>query len=71
MARMICTGVATWIGLQTFVNIGGLAGLIPLTGVPIPFISYGGTSILLLSIALGVVANISKNVKSKHLKRQA
>lgn len=71
MARMICTGVATWIGLQTFVNIGGLSGLIPLTGVPIPFISYGGTSILLLSIALGVVANISKDVKSKHLKRQA
>lgn len=71
MARMICTGVATWIGLQTFVNIGGLAGIIPLTGVPLPFISYGGTSILLLSIALGVVANISRDVKSKHLKRKA
>ncbi|WP_010286614.1 putative lipid II flippase FtsW [Kurthia massiliensis] len=71
MARMICTGVATWIGLQTFVNIGGLSGIIPLTGVPLPFISYGGTSILLLSIALGVVANISRDVKSKHLKRKA
>lgn len=71
MARMICTGVATWIGLQTFVNVGGLAGIIPLTGVPLPFISYGGTSILLLSVALGVVANISKDVKSKHLKRKA
>lgn len=71
MARMICTGVAAWIGFQTFVNVGGLAGLIPLTGVPLPFISYGGTSVLLLSMALGVVANISTHVKITHSKRKS
>ena len=56
---MIAAGISTWIGLQTFVNLGGLSGLIPLTGVTLPFISYGGTSILLLSLAMGILINVS------------
>lgn len=59
LARMLAAGVSTWLGLQTFVNLGGLSGLIPLTGVTLPFISYGGTSILLLSIAMGILINVS------------
>lgn len=62
-ARMIAAGISTWIGLQTFVNVGGLSGLIPLTGVTLPFISYGGTSILLLSIAMGILINVSVHHK--------
>ena len=46
LARMIAAGIGSWIGFQTFVNLGGLSGIIPLTGVTLPFISYGGTSIL-------------------------
>lgn len=59
LARMLAAGISTWIGLQTFINLGGLSGIIPLTGVTLPFISYGGTSILLLSIAMGILINVS------------
>lgn len=62
-ARMIAAGISTWIGLQTFVNVGGLSGIIPLTGVTLPFISYGGTSILLLSVAMGILINVSVHHK--------
>ncbi|HWI49563.1 MAG TPA: FtsW/RodA/SpoVE family cell cycle protein, partial [Rummeliibacillus sp.] len=66
MARMIAAGIGSWIGLQTFVNVGGLSGLIPLTGVPLPFISYGGTSVILLSLAMGILANVSMIVKKEN-----
>ncbi|QCR31675.1 FtsW/RodA/SpoVE family cell cycle protein [Lysinibacillus sp. SGAir0095] len=63
LARMIAAGIGSWIAVQSFVNLGGLSGLIPLTGVTLPFISYGGTSILLLSFAMGVLVNVSMYVK--------
>ncbi|MEK9197644.1 FtsW/RodA/SpoVE family cell cycle protein [Ureibacillus sp. 179-F W5.1 NHS] len=63
LARMIAAGIGSWIAVQTFINLGGLSGLIPLTGVTLPFISYGGTSILLLSFAMGILVNISMYVK--------
>lgn len=62
-ARMLAAGIGSMIGIQTFVNLGGLTGLIPLTGVPLPFISYGGTSVILLSLALGILMNVSMFVK--------
>lgn len=62
-ARMLAAGIGSVIGIQTFVNLGGLTGLIPLTGVTLPFISYGGTSLILLSLALGILMNVSMFVK--------
>ena len=59
LARMLAAGIASMIGIQSFVNLGGLTGLIPLTGVTLPFISYGGTSVILLSLAMGVLMNVS------------
>ncbi|AQQ53832.1 FtsW/RodA/SpoVE family cell cycle protein [Planococcus lenghuensis] len=59
LARMLAAGVGSMIGIQSFVNLGGLTGIIPLTGVPLPFISYGGTSIVLLSLAMGILLNVS------------
>ncbi|WP_339288937.1 putative peptidoglycan glycosyltransferase FtsW [Ureibacillus sp. FSL K6-0786] len=59
LARMISAGIASWIAIQTFTNLGGLSGLIPLTGVTLPFISYGGSSILVLSFAMGILINVS------------
>ncbi|MDW0115858.1 FtsW/RodA/SpoVE family cell cycle protein [Sporosarcina thermotolerans] len=58
-ARMLAAGIGSVIGIQTFVNLGGLTGLIPLTGVPLPLISYGGTSMILLSLSLGILMNVS------------
>lgn len=67
-ARMIAAGIGSIIGFQTFVNLGGLLGLIPLTGVPLPFISYGGTSVILLSAAMGILMNVSMFVKHEKTK---
>ncbi|WP_153720547.1 FtsW/RodA/SpoVE family cell cycle protein [Sporosarcina cascadiensis] len=67
-ARMLAAGVGSLIGIQTFVNLGGLTGLIPLTGVTLPFISFGGTSVVFLSIALGILMNVSMFVKYEKTK---
>ncbi len=56
---MLAIGISGMIGIQSFINLGGMSGLIPITGVPLPFISYGGSSILVLSIAMGILANVS------------
>lgn len=69
LARMLAAGIASMIGIQTFVNLGGLTGLIPLTGVTLPFISYGGTSVILLSLAMGVLMNVSMFHKVEKLKK--
>ncbi|WP_313891413.1 FtsW/RodA/SpoVE family cell cycle protein [Psychrobacillus sp.] len=67
-ARMIAAGIGSIIGFQTFVNLGGMTGIIPLTGVPLPFISYGGTSVILLSVAMGILLNVSMFVKIEKTK---
>lgn len=69
LARMLATGVSSMIGIQAFVNLGGLTGLIPLTGVTLPFISYGGTSVILLSLAMGVLMNVSMFNKYEKTKK--
>ncbi|MFC4712568.1 FtsW/RodA/SpoVE family cell cycle protein [Planococcus dechangensis] len=69
LARMLAAGVASMIGIQSFVNLGGLSGIIPLTGVTLPFISYGGTSVILLSLAMGVLLNVSMFNKYEKTKK--
>lgn len=59
-AKLLVVGVISWIMIQAFVNIGAMVGLLPLTGVPLPFISYGGTAIAVLLAACGIVINISR-----------
>ena len=56
--KYICLGVATYIFMHIFVNLGGLFGLIPLTGVPLPFLSYGGSFTLSLIVSLAVIQRI-------------
>lgn len=57
-ARMLVLGVAVWITGQEFINVAAISGLIPLTGVPLPFISYGGTALISLLASLGIVVNV-------------
>jgi cell division protein FtsW len=59
-AHYILIGGATWFMMQVFVNIGSTIRLIPVTGIPLPFISGGNTSIWVLSVLFGIIANISK-----------
>lgn len=58
--RNIAAGVMIWISAQVFLNIGGITNFLPMTGVPLPLISYGGTAIVALLSGLGLVANISR-----------
>lgn len=58
-ARFYIIGVVSWIGVQTFLNIGAMLGVLPLTGLPLPLISHGGTALMMLLAALGVVAGIT------------
>jgi len=63
--QLLAVGVAVWIGSQAIVNIGAMLGLIPLTGIPLPFLSYGGTSLISILFTLGIVINISKYQKRR------
>lgn len=57
---LLTVSLGVWIGFQAFINIGGILRIIPLTGIPLPFISYGGTSLLMTTCAVGIVLNISR-----------
>ena len=56
--RLVCVGVIAWFAFQTFENIGMTMGLVPMTGVPLPFISYGGSSMFANLIAVGLLQNV-------------
>ena len=56
--RLVCVGIIAWFAFQTFENIGMTMGLVPMTGVPLPFISYGGSSMFANMIALGLLQNV-------------
>ena len=58
--KMLALGIGSWIGAQTLINIGSMVALLPLTGVPLPLISYGGSNLVITLGALGIVYNISK-----------
>jgi cell division protein FtsW len=58
--KLLAFGIAFWIGFQALINVSAMLGLIPLTGIPLPFVSYGGTSLVALLAAVGILQNISK-----------
>lgn len=61
--RIICCGVAAQIGFQSFINIGVATGILPNTGIPLPFVSYGLTSLISLYMGIGIVLNIGLQTK--------
>lgn len=56
---LLAFGISGLIGIQAFINLAGVSGIIPLMGVPLPFISYGGSSLLTLAAATGILVNVS------------
>ncbi len=62
--KLVAGGITSWVIIQAFINIAAISGIIPLTGVPLPFISYGGTSLVFLMAGMGILINISKQTKN-------
>lgn len=67
-SSILAIGLVSWIGIQTFLNIASMVALVPLTGIPLPFFSYGGTALVMTLIATGILLNISSYVENKHKK---
>lgn len=59
-ASLLAIGIVSMIGIQAFINVGVVSGLLPTTGIALPFLSYGGSSLLLTMISMGILLNISR-----------
>jgi cell division protein FtsW len=59
-SAVLATGISVWIGCQIFLNLGSVLAIIPLTGVPLPFFSYGGSSLTMILLGIGILLNVSK-----------
>jgi len=62
---LLAIGISSMVAIQAFVNLGAISGLLPITGVPLPFVSYGGSSLLIMLISMGILNNIAMNVKKQ------
>jgi cell division protein FtsW len=62
-SQLLAIGISCWICIQAFINIGAMVSILPLTGIPLPFISYGGSHIIAELIGIGILLNISKSSK--------
>ncbi|GEN86624.1 putative lipid II flippase FtsW [Oceanobacillus sp. FSL W8-0428] len=67
---LLALGIASMVGIQTFINLGAISGVLPITGVPLPFISYGGSSLLFMMIAMGILNNIAMQVNKKEIEKE-
>ena len=62
-SQLLASGIAVWIGAQMFLNIASMVALTPLTGIPLPFFSYGGSSLTMMLLGIGILLNISSYEK--------
>ena len=58
---LVAGGVVAWVGIQTIINVGGVVGVLPVTGLTLPFLSYGGSSLMTLMAAGGLLLNVARN----------
>ena len=61
---LLAAGMTTWLCVQAFVNIGAVIGLLPITGVPLPFVSFGGSSLLATMAATGILLNVARHART-------
>lgn len=62
--KILALGITSWLGVQIIINLSSMVALLPLTGVPLPFISYGGSALVANLTAVGILLNISKNTQT-------
>ena len=60
---LAAAGITLWIAGQAFINIGAIIGVVPLTGIPLPLMSYGGSALVVTLIGIGILLNISRHSK--------
>ncbi|RYG74044.1 putative lipid II flippase FtsW [Lentibacillus lipolyticus] len=60
---LLAIGISAMVGIQAFINLGAISGMLPITGVPLPFVSYGGSSLLVMMIGMGILNNIARSVR--------
>ena len=60
---LLVIGVTTWVLVQAFINIGAVLGVMPITGVPLPFMSAGGTSLVTTMTGVGVILSVARTLK--------
>jgi cell division protein FtsW len=61
---LLAAGITAWFGVQAFVNIGAVIGILPITGVPLPFVSYGGSSLVFSMIGAGLLLNVARQAQA-------
>jgi len=67
--RMLAAGLVAWLSLQALINIGGVVGALPVTGMPLPFVSYGGSALLTVMGAAGILVNIARQGEPRARRR--
>jgi cell division protein FtsW len=60
---LVATGITAWVLIQAFVNIGAVVGVLPITGVPLPFVSFGGSSLVVVLAAMGIELSIARQAR--------
>jgi cell division protein FtsW len=60
---LLAAGITVWVGAQAFMNMGGVVGLLPASSVPLPFISFGGSALVVTMVAAGVLANVARQAR--------
>jgi cell division protein FtsW len=68
-ARLLAVGITAWISIQALINIAAMVNLLPLTGIPLPFISFGSSALIVTLIGCGILLNISRYTADHKLKR--
>ena len=61
--QLLAAGITAWISIQAFVNLGAVLGLLPITGVPLPFVSSGGSSLVVTMAAFGILLNVARQTR--------
>jgi cell division protein FtsW len=61
---LLATGIVSWVGFQALINVGGITRAIPMTGIPMPFLSYGGSALAALLAAIGILLSISRHANA-------
>jgi cell division protein FtsW len=61
---LLAVGLVAWLAAETLINIGAVVGVLPVTGIPLPFISYGGSSLVITMVAAGILVNIARQERS-------